>query len=156
VAVKIRLKRLGKIRAPFYRIVVADSHVKRDGKTIEEIGQYHPKSEPSHIQVNSERVQYWLSVGAQPTEPVQAILRATGDWQQFKGEPAPPPLRLIAERPNKRVRYDEALAAAHGTLASAPAVTKKAAAPKAATEQTPADATPPEAPAVAQTPADQG
>ena len=102
MAVKIRLKRLGKIRAPFYRIVVADSHVKRDGKTIEEIGQYHPKSDPSHIQVNSERVQYWLSVGAQPTEPVKAILSATGDWQQFKGLPAPPPLLLIPER---RIRW---------------------------------------------------
>ena len=157
MAVKIRLKRLGKIRAPFYRIVVADSHVKRDGKTIEEIGQYHPKSEPSHIQVNSERVQYWLSVGAQPTEPVQAILRATGDWQLFKGEPAPPPLRLIAERPNKRVRYDEALAAAHGTLASAPAVTKKAEAPKAdapKADAPKADAPKADAPAT-ETPAEQ-
>ena len=125
MAVKIRLKRLGKIRAPFYRIVVADSHVKRDGKTIEEIGQYHPKSNPSHIQVNSERVQYWLSVGAQPTEPVRAILSATGDWQQFKGLPAPAPLQLIPERVTKRAKYDEALAAAHGTFGSAPAVTPK-------------------------------
>jgi small subunit ribosomal protein S16 len=157
VAVKIRLKRLGKIRAPFYRIVVADSHVKRDGKTIEEIGQYHPKSDPSHIQVNSERVQYWLSVGAQPTEPVKAILSATGDWQQFKGLPAPPPLLLIPERPSKRIRYDEPLAAAHGHLASAPAVTKKADAPKAdapKADAPKADAPKADAPAT-ETPAEQ-
>ena len=105
MAVKIRLKRLGKIRAPFYRIVVADSHVKR-------------------IMVNSERVQYWLSVGAQPTEPVAAILRATGDWQQFKGLPAPAPLQTLPERPSKRAKYDEALATAHGTFGSAPAAPK--------------------------------
>ena len=86
MAVKIRLKRLGKIRAPYYRIVVADSRTKRDGRVIEEIGKYHPTEEPSFIEVDSERAQYWLSVGAQPTEQVTAILKITGDWGIFKGD----------------------------------------------------------------------
>jgi len=86
VAVKIRLKRLGKIRAPYYRIVVADSKTKRDGRVIEEIGKYHPTEEPSFIEVDSDRAQYWLSVGAQPTEQVAAILKITGDWGKFKGD----------------------------------------------------------------------
>jgi small subunit ribosomal protein S16 len=86
VAVKIRLKRLGKIRAPYYRIVVADSRTKRDGRVIEEIGKYHPTEHPSVIEVNSERAQYWLGVGAQPTEQVAALLKLTGDWGRFKGD----------------------------------------------------------------------
>ncbi|EXJ52731.1 30S ribosomal protein S16 [Microbacterium laevaniformans] len=86
MAVKIRLKRLGKIRAPYYRIVVADSRTKRDGRVIEEIGKYHPTEEPSFIEVDSERAQYWLSVGAQPTEQVAALLKLTGDWGRFKGD----------------------------------------------------------------------
>ena len=86
MAVKIRLKRLGKIRAPYYRIVVADSRTKRDGRVIEEIGKYHPTEEPSFIEVDSERAQYWLSVGAQPTEQVTALLKLTGDWGRFKGD----------------------------------------------------------------------
>ena len=86
MSVKIRLKRLGKIRAPYYRIVVADSRTKRDGRVIEEIGKYHPTEEPSFIEVNSERAQYWLGVGAQPTEQVTAILKLTGDWGRFKGD----------------------------------------------------------------------
>jgi small subunit ribosomal protein S16 len=86
VAVKIRLKRLGKIRAPYYRIVVADSRTKRDGRVIEEIGKYHPTEEPSVIEVDSERAQYWLGVGAQPTEQVAALLKLTGDWGKFKGD----------------------------------------------------------------------
>ena len=86
MAVKIRLKRLGKIRAPYYRIVVADSRTKRDGRVIEEIGKYHPTEEPSFIEVDSERAQYWLSVGAQPTEQVAALLKITGDWGKFKGD----------------------------------------------------------------------
>lgn len=85
MAVKIRLKRFGKIRAPYYRIVVADSRTRRDGRAIEEIGKYHPTEEPSLIEVDSERAQYWLSVGAQPTEQVAALLKITGDWQKFKG-----------------------------------------------------------------------
>ncbi len=87
VAVKIRLKRFGKMRAPYYRIVVADSRTKRDGRAIEEIGKYHPTEEPSYIEVDSERAQYWLTVGAQPSEQVAAILKITGDWQKFKGLP---------------------------------------------------------------------
>ncbi|MGC0355234.1 small subunit ribosomal protein S16 [Streptomyces sp. SAI-124] len=89
MAVKIKLKRLGKIRSPHYRIVVADSRTRRDGRAIEEIGLYHPVQNPSRIEVDSERAQYWLGVGAQPTEPVLAILKKTGDWQKFKGEPRP-------------------------------------------------------------------
>jgi small subunit ribosomal protein S16 len=85
VAVKIRLKRFGKMRAPYYRIVVMDSHSKRDGRAIEEIGKYHPTEQPSFIEVDTDRAQYWLSVGAQPSEPVAKILRITGDWQKFKG-----------------------------------------------------------------------
>lgn len=86
MAVKIRLKRLGKIRAPFYRVVVSDSRKKRDGRVIEEIGKYHPTEDPSVIDINRERAQYWLGVGAQPTEPVLALLKVTGDWQLYKGE----------------------------------------------------------------------
>jgi len=97
VAVKIRLKRLGKIRAPYYRIVVADSRTKRDGRVIEEIGKYHPTEEPSFIEVNSERAQYWLSVGAQPTEQVAAILKITGDWGIFKGEKGAKSTLKVAE-----------------------------------------------------------
>lgn len=86
MAVKIRLKRLGKIRAPYYRIVVADSRTKRDGRVIEEIGLYHPTEEPSRIEVDSDRAQYWLSVGAQPSEQVLVLLKLTGDWGKFKGD----------------------------------------------------------------------
>ncbi|GAB3208174.1 30S ribosomal protein S16 [Marinactinospora thermotolerans] len=100
MAVKIKLKRMGKIRTPQYRIVVADARTKRDGKAIDEIGKYHPKEEPSLIEVNSERVQYWLSQGAQPTDPVKHILKRTGDWQKFKGLPAPAPLK-VAEPKDK-------------------------------------------------------
>jgi small subunit ribosomal protein S16 len=87
VAVKIRLKRMGKIRAPYYRVVVMDSRAKRDGRAIEEIGKYHPTEEPSLIDIKSERAQYWLGVGAQPSEQVLALLKVTGDWQKFKGLP---------------------------------------------------------------------
>jgi ribosomal protein S16 len=87
VAVKIKLKRMGKIRNPQYRIIVADARTKRDGRAIEQIGKYHPKEEPSLIDVDSARAQYWLGVGAQPTEPVLALLKVTGDWQKFKGLP---------------------------------------------------------------------
>jgi small subunit ribosomal protein S16 len=86
VAVKIRLKRLGKIRAPYYRVVIADSRNKRDGRSIEEIGKYHPTEEPSFIEIDSERAQYWLSVGAQPSPQVEALLKLTGDWGIFKGD----------------------------------------------------------------------
>lgn len=86
MAVKIRLKRLGKIRSPRYRIVVADSRTKRDGRSIEEIGKYHPTEHPSFIEINSDRAQYWLSVGAQPSPQVLAILKLSGDWGKFKGD----------------------------------------------------------------------
>jgi small subunit ribosomal protein S16 len=86
VAVKIRLKRLGKLKSPHYRIVVADSRTKRDGRAIEEIGRYVPTNDPSIIEINSERAQYWLSVGAQPTEQVAALLKLTGDFQKSKGD----------------------------------------------------------------------
>lgn len=86
MSVKIRLKRFGKIRSPFYRVVVADSRTKRDGRVIEEIGKYHPTHQPSVIEIDSERAQYWLSVGAQPTEAVLALLKLTGDWGKFTGE----------------------------------------------------------------------
>jgi small subunit ribosomal protein S16 len=109
VAVKIRLKRMGKIRQPHYRIVVADSRTKRDGRVIEEIGKYHPKEEPSFIEVDSERVQYWLGVGAQPSEPVAAILKVTGDWQKFKGEPAPEAMKVAEPKRDKNEVFNEAL-----------------------------------------------
>ena len=86
MAVKIRLTRMGKIRAPFYRVVVADSRTRRDGRAIEEIGKYHPAEEPSFVEIDSDRAQYWLSVGAQPTDQVKALLKLTGDWQKFTGE----------------------------------------------------------------------
>src|SRR3954471_18779358 len=146
VATKIRLMRLGKIRAPYSRIVVADSRTKRDGRVIETIGKYHPKEDPSFIEVNSDRAQYWLSVGAQPTEPVAAILRVTGDWQRFKGEPAPTEgVKTRAPRPDRKAIFE---AAAKESLDdSAPATTpKKSAAKKAApAPETPAAAA--EAPA---------
>jgi small subunit ribosomal protein S16 len=108
VAVKIRLKRLGKIREPYYRVVVADSRTKRDGRAIEEIGKYHPKLEPSLIEINSERAQYWLSVGAQPTEQVQHLLTITGDWQKFKGLPGTEgTLRTGESKADKKDRYEE-------------------------------------------------
>lgn len=106
MAVKIKLKRLGKIRSPHYRIVVADSRTRRDGRAIEEIGLYHPVQNPSRIEVNSERAQYWLSVGAQPTEPVMAILKLTGDWQAHKGLQAPAPLLQPEPKADKRALFE--------------------------------------------------
>jgi small subunit ribosomal protein S16 len=131
VAVKIRLKRMGKIRAPFYRIVVADSRTKRDGRVIEEIGKYHPKSDPSFIEVDSDRAQYWLGVGAQPSEPVMAILKVTGDWQKFKGEPAPAAMKVAEAKRAKADLFNDALKDAHGEPSTA-AVTRKRATKKTA------------------------
>jgi len=138
VAVKIRLLRMGKIRNPQYRIVVADSRTKRDGRAIEYVGIYHPKEEPSLIKVESERVQYWLSVGAQPSEAVQRILEKTGDWQQFKGLPAPAePLKVKAPKADRTAAYEAEAKAAAG-VAETPAkstprkAAKQAAAPEAA------------------------
>ena len=110
MAVKIKLKRLGRTRVPTYRIVVADARTKRDGRAIEEIGKYHPKEEPSLIEVNSERAQHWLSVGALPTEPVLALFKITGDWQKFKGQPgAEGTLRIKEPAADKKERFAVAL-----------------------------------------------
>jgi len=116
VAVKIKLKRLGKIREPYYRIVVADARTKRDGRAIEEIGKYHPKAEPSLIEVNSERVQHWLSVGAQPTDPVRVLLKITGDWQKFNGEPGSEgTLRTATPKADKKEAFDVAAKASQAS-----------------------------------------
>jgi small subunit ribosomal protein S16 len=110
VAVKIRLKRMGKIRAPHYRIVVVDSRKKRDGRVIEEIGLYHPKEEPSYISVVSDRAQYWLGVGAQPSEAVAKLLKITGDWQKFKGYASTDgTLRVADAKRDKLEIFNEAL-----------------------------------------------
>jgi small subunit ribosomal protein S16 len=131
VADKIRLKRMGKIRAPYYRIVVADSRTKRDGRVIEEIGKYHPKEEPSFIEVKAERAAYWLSVGAQPTEAVEAILKVTGDWQRFKGiEGAEGTLKFKETGKTKQEIFNEILKES-GSEPTTEAVTKKAPAKKA-------------------------
>ncbi|MER8035907.1 30S ribosomal protein S16 [Streptomyces hydrogenans] len=127
MAVKIKLKRLGKIRQPHYRIVVADSRTRRDGRAIEEIGLYHPTYNPSRIEVDSERAQYWLSVGAQPTEPVLAILKLTGDWQKHKGLPAPEKALLVpATKEEKRASFDEFAKALEGAEDKGEAITPKA------------------------------
>jgi small subunit ribosomal protein S16 len=114
VATKIKLMRLGKMREPHYRIVVADARTKRDGRAIETIGEYHPKNDPSVIRVDGDRAAYWLGVGAQPTEAVAAILKVTGDWQKFKGEPAPAPMRLAEPKTDKLTLFNAALADASG------------------------------------------
>lgn len=120
MAVRIRLMRMGKIRNPQYRIVVADARTRRDGRAIEYLGIYHPKEEPSRIEVNSERVQYWLSVGAQPSEPVIAILSKTGDWQKFKGLPPPKQgLKVAPPRPDRRAIYEAEAKAAAGLAETA-------------------------------------
>jgi small subunit ribosomal protein S16 len=139
VAVKIRLKRMGKIRAPYYRIVVADSRTKRDGRVIEEIGKYHPKEDPSFIEVDSERALYWLGVGAQPSEPVAAILKVTGDWQKFKGEAAPPPMKVAAPKRDKTEIFNEALKDSTGEPRAEAVTAKKTAAKKAEPAQPVAD-----------------
>ena len=112
VAVKIKLKRMGSIRNPQYRVVIADARTARDGRAIEEIGLYHPKEEPSLIKINSDRVQYWLGVGAQPTEPVMVLLKITGDWQKFKGLPgAEGTLRVKEAKVDKNTKFAETVAA---------------------------------------------
>ena len=115
MAVKIKLTRLGKIRNPQYRIAIADARNRRDGRSIEVIGRYHPKEEPSLIEIDSERAQYWLSVGAQPTEPVLKLLKITGDWQKFKGLPGTEgTLKVAAPKPSKLELFNAALAAGDG------------------------------------------
>ncbi len=175
MAVKIRLKRMGKIRAPYYRIVVADSRTKRDGRAIEEIGKYHPTEEPSVIEVNSERAQYWLSVGAQPSPQVLALLKLTGDWGMFKGEKgaksivkfAEPKAAFVMDEKKKPVLKPKAEkpVAEKAPVAEAPAADEAAEAPAAevveeaaeAPVETPAEAAAEEAPveeAAAEAPAD--
>ena len=130
MATKIRLKRLGKIRAPYYRIVVADSRSRRDGKVIEEIGKYHPTEDPSVIEVDSDRAQYWLGVGAQPTEQVLVLLKVTGDWQKFKGLPGTEgTLRVKAGKVDPKAAVEAAAADAEKVKATASA--QKAAEPAA-------------------------
>ncbi|MEG9225729.1 30S ribosomal protein S16 [Aeromicrobium sp. Sec7.5] len=163
MAVKIRLKRMGKIRAPFYRIVIADSRTKRDGRVIEEIGTYNPKTEPSTIHVDSERAQYWLGVGAQPTESVAAILKVTGDIGGTSTLKTPEP------KADKAIAFDAALKELHAEP-KAKATTEKKASKKADTkadtkaddvaeepkaEETPAEAAPAEEPKADEKPADE-
>jgi small subunit ribosomal protein S16 len=158
MAVKIKLTRLGKIRNPQYRIAVADARTRRDGRSIEVIGRYHPKEDPSLIEINSERAQYWLSVGAQPTEPVLKLLKITGDWQKFKGLPgAEGRLKVAPAKPSKLDLFNAALAEAEGgptTEAAKPKKkapakkTAKADAEPEAAAETPAEAEPAETPAV--------
>ena len=136
MAVKIKLMRLGKMRAPYYRIVIADARTKRDGRVIETIGKYHPKEHPSVIIVDAERAAYWLGVGAQPTEPVQKLLSKTGDWQKFKGEAAPAPLLMAEPKADKKVAF-EAAALESAAAAGAATTPKKKAAKK---EEAPAEA----------------
>ena len=133
MAVKIKLARFGKIRNPQYRISVADARNRRDGRAIEVIGRYHPKEDPSIIEVDSERAQYWLSVGAQPTEPVLQLLKITGDWQKFKGLPgAEGTLRVAEPKPSKLDLFNAALAAADGPTGEATTAKKKKAPAKKA------------------------
>ena len=139
MAVKIRLMRMGKIRTPHFRIVVSDSRAARNSRAIEEIGRYSPGSEPSLIQVTSDRAQYWLSVGAQPTEAVAALLKITGDWQKFKGLPGSEgTLKTIAEKPHKRIAYEAAVKDAMNEPADGATTMKKKAAEKLAAKAAPA------------------
>jgi small subunit ribosomal protein S16 len=130
MAVKIKLTRLGKIRNPQYRIAVADARNRRDGRSIEVIGKYHPKEDPSLIVIDSERAQYWLGVGAQPTEAVLALLKITGDWQKFKGLPgAEGTLKVKEPKPSKLDLFNAALAAADGAPTGEATAPKKKKAP---------------------------
>lgn len=138
MAVKIRLKRLGKIRSPHYRIVVMDSRTKRDGRAIEEIGLYHPKNDPSLIRIDSERAQYWLGVGAQPTEAVVALFKRSGDWQKFTGEKSESGIAPQPEPYDKLAAFNKALAEADGEPATG-AISKKKAKAEVVEEAAPAE-----------------
>lgn len=152
MAVKIKLTRLGKIRNPQYRIAVADARTRRDGRSIEVIGRYHPKEEPSLIEIDSERAQYWLSVGAQPTEPVLKLLKITGDWQKFKGLPgAEGTLKVAEPKPSKLDLFNAALANADGAPSGEAVQLKKKKAPAKKAEEAPAA----EAPAAEEAPAEE-
>jgi small subunit ribosomal protein S16 len=153
MAVKIKLTRLGKIRNPQYRIAVADARTRRDGRAIEVIGRYHPKEEPSLIEIDSERAQYWLSVGAQPTEPVLKLLKITGDWQKFKGLPgAEGTLKVAPPKPSKLELFNAALAEAEGSPATEATTPKKKAPAKKAAKKAVAKAEKTETPEAAETP----
>jgi small subunit ribosomal protein S16 len=142
MAVKIKLARFGKIRNPQYRISVADARNRRDGRAIEVIGKYQPKEEPSLIEIDSERAQYWLSVGAQPTEPVLALLKITGDWQKFKGLPgAEGTLRVKEPKPSKLDLFNAALAAADDAPTGDATTLKKKKAPAKKADAAEGDAT---------------
>jgi len=132
VAVKIKLKRMGKMRNAQYRIVVADARTKRDGRAIEEIGIYQPKEEPSLIRVDSDRAQYWLGVGAQPTEAVAVLLKITGDWQKFKGLPGQEgTLRVAEPKADKKTVFEAAAKDAMNEPVKEATTPKKKAAAKA-------------------------
>ena len=142
MAVKIRLKRMGKIRAPYYRVVVVDARKRRDGRVIEEIGKYHPTEDPSLIEIDSERAQYWLGVGAQPTEQVLNLLKITGDWQKFKGlDGAEGTLKTVEAGPDAAARVEAVEAQAQKLKAAKSEAAAKAAAEAeaAATEEAPAE-----------------
>jgi len=131
VAVKIRLKRLGKVRVPQYRVVIVDSRKKRDGKVIEEIGKYHPKEDPSYIDITSDRAQYWLGVGAQPTEAVEVLLKITGDWQKFKGESGTEGTLQVKEPKRDKLEiFNDALKEAANEPKGSAVTAKKKAEPK--------------------------
>ena len=135
MAVKIKLQRLGKIRTPHYRVIVADSRTRRSGRALENLGIYEPKADPSVIRIDSDRVQYWLGVGAQPTEPVLALLKVTGDWQKFKGLPgAEGTLKAQPEKKSKLDLFNEALAEANNGPTLEAITEKRKAAKKAAEE----------------------
>jgi len=163
VAVKIKLARFGKIREPFYRIVVADARTRRSGRAIENIGLYHPKADPSVIEVDSDRAQYWLGVGAQPTESVLSLLKVTGDWQKFKGLPGTEgTLRPQPEKVDRRALYEAAMASVGGDDANtattprrkrtAPATEATAAAQSAPNAQSAPVETPAETAAASESP----
>ncbi|HEX8004508.1 MAG TPA: 30S ribosomal protein S16 [Mycobacteriales bacterium] len=170
MATKIRLMRLGKMRSPHYRVVVTDSRTKRDGRSIETIGKYHPKEEPSFIEIDGERALHWLRVGAQPTEAVEALLKVTGTWQEFKGLPAPPPMKVKEPKADKKTVFEAAAKAAMSdepAAATTPKAKKKVdeaakpgteptadqAAAEAAEAPAAAETTPAEEPAAAEAPA---
>ena len=131
MATKIKLMRLGKMRAPYYRIVVADARTKRDGRVIETIGKYHPKENPSFIEVDGDRAAYWLGVGAQATDPVERILKVTGDWQRFRGETAPAPMLVAAPKADKREAFQAAAREGIDGLGAGAATTPRKKAAKA-------------------------
>jgi len=156
LATKIRLMRFGKIRTPYYRIVVTDSRKARNGLSIEEIGRYVPGQEPSLIEVNSDRAQYWLGVGAQPTEAVAALLKVTGDWQKFKGLPGTEgTLKVRAPKPAKSVAYEAAVKAAASEPAEGATTLKKKAQDKLAAKANPVEAAPVVEQAAAEAPSEE-